>query len=91
VFAGGRVDRSPGGTGMSAVMAVLDAMGLLGDEQRFVAEGIAGTRLEARVAGRTMIGEIEAILPEVAGSAWITGEHTFVVDENDPLKDGFRL
>jgi proline racemase len=91
VFAGGRVDRSPGGTAMSAVMAVLDAMGLIGDDQPFMAEGVAGTALAARVAARTMLGDVEAILPEISGSAWITGEHTFMVDENDPLKEGFRL
>jgi proline racemase len=91
VFAGGRVDRSPGGTGMSAVMAVLDAMGLLGDDRPFVAESIVGTLLEARVTGRTMVGEIEAILPEISGSAWITGDHTFFVEDDDPLREGFRI
>jgi len=30
-------------------------------------------------------------VPELEGSAWITGEHHFMVDEEDPLKDGFRI
>ena len=32
-----------------------------------------------------------AIVPEIEGSAWITGEHTFLIDGDDPLKAGFRL
>jgi proline racemase len=31
------------------------------------------------------------VVTEIEGSAWITGEHTFVIDDRDPLKDGFRL
>jgi proline racemase len=41
--------------------------------------------------GRTRVGELDAILPELEGSAWITGEHEFLVDDEDPLKGGFRL
>jgi proline racemase len=35
--------------------------------------------------------EIEAIIPEIEGEAYITGEHTFLIDERDPLRHGFRL
>jgi trans-L-3-hydroxyproline dehydratase len=34
---------------------------------------------------------IEAIIPEIEGEAWITGEHTFIIDERDPFREGFRL
>jgi proline racemase len=30
-------------------------------------------------------------VPELSGDAWITGEHVFLVDDSDPLKDGFRI
>jgi proline racemase len=72
-------------------MAVVDAMGLLGDGTPFVHESLIRTRFTGRVAARTMIGDVPAIVPEIAGSAWITGEHTFLIDENDPLKEGFRI
>ena len=91
VFADGQVDRSPGGTGMSAVMSVLDAMGLLDGGRAFVEESIIGTRLFGRIAGRTEVGSYPAVVTEIEGSAWITGEHTFAIDDGDPLKDGFRL
>jgi proline racemase len=91
VFADGALDRSPGGTATSAVMAVLDAMGLLGEGRPFVQESIIGTRFAGRLAGRTAVAEYPAIVTEIEGEAWITGEHTFVVDERDPLKNGFRV
>jgi proline racemase len=91
VFADAEVDRSPCGTGTAAVMAVVDAMGLLSDTKPFVHESLIGTRFTGRVSARTIVGELEAIVPEIEGSAWITGEHTFLVDDDDPLKDGFRL
>jgi trans-L-3-hydroxyproline dehydratase len=91
VFADAEIDRSPCGTGTAAVMAVVDAMGLLSAERPFVHESLIGTRFTGRVSSRTEVGELQAIVPEIEGSAWITGEHTFLVDETDPLKDGFRI
>ena len=50
-----------------------------------------GTLFNGRITGRTRVGDFDAILPELEGSAWITGEHVFLVDDEDPLKAGFRL
>jgi proline racemase len=91
IFARGQVDRSPCGTGTCAVLAVLDAMGLVSADRPFVHESIIGTTFSARVVGRTTVGERAAIVPELTGEAWITGEHTFVVDPDDPLKGGLRV
>ncbi len=84
----GGVDRSAGGTGTSAVMAVLDAMGLLADGQPFVHEGLLGSLLRGRILQRTIVGELPAIVTEVEGTAWITGEHRFLLSEDDPFRDG---
>jgi len=91
IFADAEVDRSPCGTGTAAVMAVLNDMGLLLDDVPFVHESIVGTTFTGRVVERVYVGERAAIVPEIEGSAWITGEHTFFVDGDDPLKSGFRL
>ena len=91
IFADAEVDRSPCGTGTAAVMAVIDAMGLLADDKPFVHESLIGTMFSGRVASRTSVGEHAAIVPEIEGSAWITGEHTFLIDDGDPLKRGFRI
>jgi len=91
IFADAEVDRSPCGTGTAAVMAVLNDMGLLLDDVPFVHESIVGTTFTGRVVERLEVGSRPAIVPEIEGSAWITGEHTFLIDGDDPLKAGFRL
>jgi trans-L-3-hydroxyproline dehydratase len=91
IFADAEVDRSPCGTGTCAVLAVLDAMGLVAADKPFVHESIIGTTFSARVVSRTQVGEIGAIVPELTGDAWITGEHTFLIQPDDPLRDGFRI
>ena len=91
IFGDGAADRSPCATGTSAVMAVLDAMGLLEDDRSFVHESVLGTLQRGRVVRRTQVGELPAIVAEIEGTAWITGEHTFYVDEDDPFKDGFVI
>jgi proline racemase len=91
VFADAEVDRSPCGTGTAAVMAVLAEMGVLMDDAPFVHESIVGTTFTGRVVGRKRVGEREAIVPSIEGSAWVTGEHAFHIDGDDPLKAGFRI
>jgi proline racemase len=91
IFADAEVDRSPCGTGTAAVMAVLSEMGVLNDDAPFVHESIVGTLFRGRIVGRMAVDDRPAIVPEIQGSAWITGEHTFLVDGEDPLKAGFRL
>jgi proline racemase len=91
VFANGAVDRSPCAAGTSAVMSVLDAMGLLLGDQPFVHESIIGTLHRGRLTGRTQVGEYAAIVTEIEATASVTGEHTFFIDDDDPLRDGFDL
>jgi proline racemase len=91
VFADAEVDRSPCGTGTCAVMAVLAAMGLLASEHTFTHESIIGSRFKGRVVGEMTVGELPAIVPEIQGDAYLTGEHTFHIDERDPFAYGFRL
>jgi proline racemase len=91
VFGDGSVDRSPCATGTAAVMAVLDAMGLLEAASVFVHESVIGTLHRGRVARRTQVGDYAAIVTEIEGTAWITGEHTFYVDDDDPLAAGFEV
>jgi trans-L-3-hydroxyproline dehydratase len=91
VYADGAIDRSPSGTGTAAVMAVLDAMGLIADDVPFVHESLVGTLFRGRIMRRTQIADTAAIVPEIEGSAWITGEHSFLIDDEDPFKDGMNI
>jgi proline racemase len=84
----GAVNWGPGGTAMAAIMSVLDAMQLLPDEATFVQEGLLGTMFRGRVTGRTIVGERPALVTEIEGSAWVTGDHTFYLDEDDPFREG---
>lgn len=88
VVTGAVVDRSPGGTATAAVMAVLDAMGLLADDRHFVHESVTGALFRGHAVRRTIVGESPALIAEVEGTAWLTGEHTFLLDDDDPFKEG---
>lgn len=87
----GRLDRSPCGTGTSARLAVLHARGQIGVGQRFVSESIIGTTFDSRIDGVTTVGSVPAVIPSVAGRAWITDFSQVVLDPADPFPNGFRL
>jgi trans-L-3-hydroxyproline dehydratase len=91
IFAAGEVDRSPTGTGVSARLALHHARGDIGLNEPIVIESILGTRFRGQVVATTTFGPHAAVVPEVEGSAWITGRHVFCLDPDDPLKDGFIL
>ncbi|QYR19505.1 proline racemase family protein [Paenibacillus sp. sptzw28] len=87
----GGIDRSPCGTGTSAKAAVLYAKGELRFDEEFVHESIVGSVFRAKVIEETKVGDLPAVVPQISGSAWVTGFHQFVIDPRDPLKDGFFL
>ncbi|HXZ99063.1 MAG TPA: proline racemase family protein [Candidatus Binatia bacterium] len=91
IFADGEVDRSPCGSGTAARVAQLVAEGQLALGQEFVHESIIGTQFRARAVQRIEMDGIPAVVPEVEGMAFRTGEHRFVLDANDPLGPGFVL
>lgn len=91
IFAEGEVDRCPTGTGVSGRLALNYTRGDQAHGQPFVVESIIGTRFTGRVIGTTTFGEYQAVIPEIEGSAFIVGRHEFLIDPDDPLRDGFIL
>ncbi|HXG41004.1 MAG TPA: proline racemase family protein, partial [Candidatus Limnocylindrales bacterium] len=91
IFADAEVDRSPCGTGTSALLAQAVARGRLEVGGVLRSASLTGAVFEARVERRTRLGPYEAIVPSVAGTAYVTGYSTFVVDARDPLGEGFLL
>ena len=91
IFAEGEVDRSPTGTGVSGRAAIHHSRGEHGIGQDMVVESIIGSRFTVRVLEETEFGPYPAVIPEVEGSASITGRHEFLIDPDDPLCDGFIL
>lgn len=85
-----KFDRSPCGTGTSARLAQMIAHGRIAPGQRVRARNILGLDFEASGAviepgddGRPRIR------PRVTGLAHVTGLHSFVLTEGDPLGAGF--
>jgi len=91
VVAPGRIDRSPCGTGTSARLAVLHARGQLAVGQGFVHESITGAQFESGIAREVTVGSRTAILPTIAGKAWITGIFQHGMDPTDPFRAGDHL
>ena len=79
VLDGEVVRRSPGATGTAALMAVLDAMGLLTDRLQFTHEGVLGTTLRGSIVSRRQSGGVPLVTPVIEGAASVTGFHEFVV------------
>lgn len=91
IFADGQVDRSPTGTGVSGRLAIHYARGEIDIGQHIIVESIIGTKFSGQVSRETTIGNFKAILPEVTGTAYITGKHEFYTDPEDSLKSGIFL
>lgn len=91
IFAEGEVDRSPTGTGVSGRLALHHARGEIGLDESIVVESIIGSRFRGRVVAATTFGPHAAVIPEVEGTAHITGIQEFLMDPSDPLRDGFIL
>jgi proline racemase len=91
IYADGAADRSPCGSGTASRVALLADEGRLGDANSLRHHSIVGSTFVARVAERTTADGHDAVIPEVDGMAYRTGEHTFTLDDADPLGTGFTL
>jgi trans-L-3-hydroxyproline dehydratase len=91
IFADAEVDRSPCGSGTSAILAQRFERGGIAEGQPLRNASITGEVFIGRVEGRTQVGGMPAVETSVEGTAYVTGYGSFVVDERDPLGDGFLL
>jgi proline racemase len=91
VFADGEVDRSPCGSGTSARLALLDASGRLPRGEPLRHLSIVDSVFTGRVVGDAEVAGRPAVVTEVEGSAYRTGNAEFTLDPDDPLGEGFLL
>lgn len=91
IFGNAQADRSPCGTGTSAKIATLYAKGELGLYEEFVYESITGSLFRGKVMQEIEFAGGKAVIPQITGSAWITGLNEWIIDDADPLKYGFLL
>jgi len=89
VFAEGEVDRSATGSGVSARAALHYAKGELPLNEKITIESILGSTMTVQAIARTTFGPFEAVIPEVSGTASLTGRNEFWFDPDDPLRRGF--
>ncbi|WP_284750834.1 proline racemase family protein [Arthrobacter sp. efr-133-R2A-120] len=91
VVSPGRIDRCACGTGTSARLAVMHARGLIVPGQKFVHESLIGSRFESTIESLTTVGGYDAVVPSVAGQAWITDMSQVGLDPTDPFPLGYVL
>ncbi|MDJ0612504.1 MAG: proline racemase family protein [Rhizobiaceae bacterium] len=87
----GRLDRSPCGTGNSANLATRVERGEISEGDVYFSRSTIDSQFKVRHAGTTMIGNKQAVLPEITGRGWIYGMHQIGFDPSDPFKSGFAL
>ena len=91
IFADGQLDRSPTGTGVSARLAIHHARGEIGMGRPMVVESIIGSRFTGWIVRTTRVGDSPAVIPEIEGTASLTGRHEFWLDPSDEFRHGFLV
>ncbi len=87
----GRCDRSPTGTGCSARLAVMHAKNQIRSGDVFIQHSITGSKFTCGIEGVAKVGSYDAVIPSVAGQAWISGVYQMGMDPTDPYQQGFTL
>ncbi|XP_074092023.1 trans-3-hydroxy-L-proline dehydratase isoform X3 [Macrotis lagotis] len=92
VFADAQVDRSPTGSGVTARIALQYHKGLIQlNQTRTFKSSTTGSLFTGKPVKETKCGEFKAVVVEVSGQAYYTGAASFIIEEEDPLKNGFLL
>jgi proline racemase len=92
VFSDGKLDRSPGGTGTSAMMAMFEARGDIKIGQPIKSEGLLGSgQFEGCLVRESTLGNVRSVVPTVKGTASVIGYAKWLLDPNDPVSQGFVI
>ncbi|MBB3144571.1 trans-L-3-hydroxyproline dehydratase [Phyllobacterium trifolii] len=91
IFADAQLDRSPTGSGVTARLAAMFAKGQIREGNARIFESIVGSRFAGFVASTTKAGDFDAITARVSGHAYYSGKAEFIVEDDDPLGQGFLV
>lgn len=91
IFADGEVDRCPTGSGVSGRMAIHKKRKEIDFNEKMSIESITDSVFIGSVISEEDYGPFTAVIPQVEGTAYITGTNTFIIDPKDPMKKGFIL
>ena len=79
------------GTGTCGRMSALYSRGQLALGEEFSHMSFLGTKFFGQVNEPTKIGQYDAVVPTIRGSAWVTGVATWEIDPSDPFQTGYTL
>ncbi|MDI6601312.1 MAG: proline racemase family protein [Thermoanaerobacteraceae bacterium] len=91
IFGNGQFDRSPCGTGTSAKLALMYGRGEIGIGDTVVSESILGTCFKGKILKEVAVGNLNGIVPEISGRAYITGYNHLLIESEDIFKEGFAF
>lgn len=92
VFSAGQLDRSPGGTGTSAMMAYFEKRGKMKIGDKITSEGLLGSGVfEGELLGEVMLDNVRAVRPTVKGTAGMLGTACWTINRDDPVDAGFMV
>ncbi len=91
IFAEGQIDRSPTGTGTGGRIALMLSKGLINKDTILVNKSIIDTVFTSKIVEEVKVADLDAVIPEVKGNAYVTGFNQLVLDPEDPLPEGFRI
>lgn len=91
IFGNGQLDRSPCGSGTSALMTFFNHHGQLSIGAPYLSESIIGTFFEGSLVEKRMVQGVRTVIPQVIGTPFVTGRSEFVRSTADELSDGFLI
>lgn len=95
IFADGELDRSPTGSGVSGRIALHVAKAEVPLQQSIIIESILASQFSVQAIDNINYGNSEqtykAVIAQVTGNAFICGKAQWLIDNKDPLKNGFLL
>ena len=87
----GKLDRSPCGTGTSARLALLRKKNQIEIGEKIISKSIIDSTFECFIESENSKHSKQMIVPNIKGSAFITGEQILYKDSQDPFPQGYRL
>lgn len=91
VFGEGSVDRSPCGTGTSALVSMLRAKGIVKENAEIAVISIFGGRFKVKIYSEKAKKEGVFVIPKIEGNAYVIGESKHYFNDDDPLEYGFYM
>ena len=91
VFGEGQMDRSPCGSGTSALMTLLHHLGELELNQQMISESYIGSVFHGELRDGGTVGPYNAVIPRITGQAFLTGRSEFFREADDPFRSGFSV